>query len=96
MKNHSSPFPRLCGHQPVKLSVPGKTVLEGHNVPGTADEAAACRHIGDVGKLGVRDIQELGKLVPVGGSLVQHNQKLRVCQHEPGGIGPEQFLHVLG
>ena len=96
MKNHFSPFPRLGCHQPVKLSVPGEAVLEGHNVPGTADEAAACRHIGDVGKLGVGDIQELGQLVPVGGGLVEHNQKLRVCQHEPGGVGPEQLLDVLG
>lgn len=38
-------------HEPVELGVPWEAVLKGHNVPGTADEAAACRHIGDVGKL---------------------------------------------
>ena len=52
----------------------------------------ACPFIGDVAQLGVGDIQELGQLVPVGGGLVEQNQKLRVCQHEPGGIGPEQFV----
>ena len=42
---------RRCGHQPVELGVPGEAVLKGHNVPGTANESAACRHIGNVGKL---------------------------------------------
>lgn len=92
MNNHFSPFPRLGGHQPVELGVPGKAVLEGHNVPGTADKAAACRHVGDIGKLGVGNVQEFCQFVPVGGGLVEHNQKLRVCQHEPGGVGLEQLV----
>ena len=63
---------RRCGHQPVELGVPGEAVLEGHNV----EEAAACRHIGNI----VRDIQKLCQLVPAGVGLVQYNQELRVCQ----------------
>ena len=67
---------RRCGHQPVELGVPGEAVLEGHNVDG----AAACRHIGNIAQLGVRDIQKLYQLVPAGVGLVQYNQELRVCQ----------------
>ena len=67
---------RRCGHQPVELGVPGEAVLKGHNVDG----AAACRHIGNIAQLGVRDIQKLYQLVPAGGGLVQYNQELRVCQ----------------
>lgn len=42
---------RLGGHEPVKPGVPGEAVFKRDNVPGTADQAAACRHIGNVRKL---------------------------------------------
>ena len=35
------------------------------------------------------------QLIPVGGGLIQEDEELRVCQHQAGGIGTEQFLHVL-
>lgn len=74
----------------------GKRVLERHDVPGAADEATPCRHIGDVPQLGVGDVQQLRQLVPVGGGLVQEDEELRVRQHQPCGVRLEQFLHVLG
>ena len=54
-----------------------------------------CFRIGNVPHLCFRDIQQLGKLRPVGGRLVQQDQKLAVGEHEPGRIGPQTFLHVL-
>lgn len=35
------------------------------------------------------------QLISVGGRLIQENEKLRVCQHEAGGIGTEQLFHIL-
>lgn len=46
MLHPSQGFIRLGGHQLVQASVAGETVLEGDDVPGAADEAAARRHIG--------------------------------------------------
>lgn len=89
-------FVRLGGHQLVQTGIAGEAVFEWYNVPGTADQSAACRHIGDVAELSVRDVEQLRQFVPVGGGLVQKKQKLRVCQHEPSGVGTEQLLHVLG
>ena len=89
-------FVRLGGHQLVQTGIVGEAVFEWYNVPGTADQSAACRHIGDVAELSVRDVEQLRQFVPVGGGLVQKKQKLRVCQHQAGGIGTEQLLHVLG
>ena len=73
----------------------GKAVFKWDNVSGAADEAAASRHIGDVGELGIGNMKKLSQLIPVGGGLIQDDEELRVCQHEAGGIGTEQFLHVL-
>ena len=87
---------RLGGHKPVEPGVPRETVFKGDNVPGTADQPAACRHIGNVRKLILGNVQELGKFLPVGCGLVEQNQKLTVCQHKPRGIGTEQFIHILG
>ena len=48
MLHPSQGFIRFGGHQLVQAGVAGKAVLEGDDVPGAADEAAARRHIGDV------------------------------------------------
>ena len=62
---------RLGGHQLVQPGAAGEAVFEGNNVPGAADEAAARRHVGDVGELSVRDMKRVCQLVPVGGGLVE-------------------------
>ena len=83
---------RLGGHKPVEPGVPRETVFKGNDIPGTADQPAACRHVGDVGKLVLGNVQELGQFLPVSGGLIEQNQKLTVCQHKPRGIGTEQLV----
>ena len=89
-------FVGLGGHQAVQLRIPGEAVGKRHQVPRAADQPAASRHVGDVPQLGVRDVQQFGQFRPVGGALVEHDQELRVGQHQAGGIGAQQFIHILG
>lgn len=94
---HSSDgFIRLGRHELVQLGVPGEAVLEGYDVAGTADQPAACGHIGDIAKLGIRDVQQARQFLSVGGRLIQQDEELRVCKHEAGGIGAQNLVHVLG
>ena len=88
-------FIGLGGHQAVELRIPGEAVGKGHQISCAADQAAARRHVGDVSQLGVRDVQQLGQLLPVGGALVEHDQKLRVGKHQAGRVGTQQFIHIL-
>ena len=85
-------FVRLGGHQLVQTGIAGEAVFKRYNVASTADETAASRYIGDVAKLGVRDMEQICQFIPVGGGLVQKEQKLRVCQHQAGSIGTEQLV----
>ena len=77
----------LGGHQAVELRIPGEAVGKGDQITCAANQAAPRRHIGDVSQLGVRDVQQFGQLLPVSGALVEHDQELRVGQHQAGGIG---------
>jgi len=43
----------------------------------------------------IGDVQELGKLPSVGGSLIQHDHKFRVGKHGAGLNGIQQVLHIL-
>ncbi len=79
----------------VQPGVSWEAVLEGDDIPGAADEAAARSHVGYVAKLGFGNIQQGCEFVPVGFGLVQKDEKFRIGQHETGGVGAEQFLHVL-
>lgn len=88
-------FVGLGRHEAVQLRIPGETVGKGYQIPGAADQAAARRHVGDVPQLGVRDVQQFGQLLPVGGALVEHDQKFRVGQHQAGRIGAQQFVYIL-
>ena len=40
-------------------------------------------------------MEQICQFIPVGGGLVQKEQKLRVCQHQAGSIGTEQLLDIL-
>ena len=66
-----------------------------NNVARAANQPAARGNICDVAKLVVRDVQQLCQFNAVGGALVQHHQKLRVSQHQAGGVGAQQFVHIL-
>ena len=55
----------------------------------------ASRGIVHIAHLRIRRTQQAGKLLPVGGSLIEHQQKLRVCEHHTRRIGQQTFLHIL-
>ena len=88
-------FIRLGRHQAVELSIFREAIGERHDVARAANQPAARGNIGDVAKLVVGDVQQLRQFRAVGGALVQHYQKFRVCQHQAGGVGAQQFVHIL-
>lgn len=69
-----------------------KAVHKGYDGAAALHQSPAKVHVGDVGKLIVRDIQQPGQLDPVRGRLVQHDQKLAVGQHRPGRMGLQQIV----
>ena len=79
-------FVGLGRHEAVELRILGEVVGEGNQISCAADQPAASRHVGDVPQLGVRNVQKFGQFRPVGGALVEHDQELRVGQHQSGGI----------
>ena len=88
-------FIRFGRHQAVELSIFREAIGERHNIPRAANQPAACGDVGDVAKLVVRDVQQFRQFRAVGGALVQHHEKLRVGQHQAGGVGAQQFVHIL-
>ena len=77
--------------QPVLREV----VHEGYDSTATLDEAAAGVHVGDVGELVVRNVQQPGQFCPVRRRLVEHDEELAVGQHGPGGVGLQEVVHIL-
>ena len=55
----------------------------------------ASRGIVHIAHLRIRCTQQAGKLLPVGGGLIEHQQKLGVCEHHTRRIGQQTFLHIL-
>ena len=55
----------------------------------------AGRGIVHIAHLRIRCTQQSGKLLPVGGSLIEHQQELGVCEHHTRRIGQQTFLHIL-
>ena len=86
---------RVGRHQFIELCVLREGICERHDVARTANQPAACGDVGDVAQLVVGDVQQLRQFLAVGGALVQHDQKLRVGQHQAGGVGAQQFVHIL-
>jgi len=86
---------QLGGHQAIELRVAWKLVGKGYQGAAHLDKAVFCIHVGDVGKLKVGNVQKLGKLNPVGAGLVEHNDKLRVCQHSAGCMALQEIVHIL-
>ena len=90
------PFLRRVGrHQFIELCILREGIGEWNNVARAANQPAACGDVGDVAKLVVRNVQQFRQFNAVGGALVQHYQKLRVCQHQAGGVGAQQLVHIL-
>jgi len=86
---------RVGRHQLIELCVSGKTVGERHDIPRTPNQPAACGDVGDIAQLVIRDVQQPRQFRAVGGALVQHHEKFRVGQHQAGGVGAQQFIHIL-
>ena len=90
------PFLRRVGrHQFIELCILGKRICERHDIARAPNQPAACGDVGHVAQLVVGDVQQLRQFRAVGGALVQHHEKLRVCQHQAGGVGAQQFVHIL-
>ena len=88
-------FPRGRGHEPIQLRILGNGVGERHQGATDPQQAVARLGVGDVAHLRVGDMQQLGKLHPVGGRLIEQQQKFGVRQHEPRRLGFQTFFHVL-
>ena len=86
---------RVGRHQFIELCVLRKRICERHDVARAANQPAACGNVGDIAKLVVGNVQQLRQFRAVGGALVQHHEKLRVRQHQAGGVGAQQFVHIL-
>ena len=89
------PLGRVSRHQFIELCILREGIGEWNNVARAANQPAACGDVGDVAKLVVGDVQQLRQFLAVCGALVQHDQKLRVCQHQAGGVGAQQLVHIL-
>lgn len=87
------PFLRRVGrHQFIELCILREGICERHDIARAANQPAACGDVGDVAKLVIGDVQQLRQFRAVGGALVQHHEKFRVCQHQAGGVGAQQFV----
>ena len=82
-------------HQFIELCILREGIGEWNNVARAANQPAACGDVGDVAKLVVGNVQQLRQFRAVCGALVQHHEKLRVCQHQAGGVGAQQLVHIL-
>ena len=90
------PFLRRVGrHQFIELCILREGIGEWNNIARAPNQPATCRDVGDIAKLIVGDVQQLRQFRAVCGALVQHHQKFRVGQHQAGGVGAQQFVHIL-
>lgn len=88
-------FTRASAHQTIEVCVGRESIGNWNESPAAADQAATGGDIGDVAELRVRDVQQLRQFLPVSGGLIEQDQELAVCQHQPRRIGAEQLINVL-
>ena len=86
---------RVGRHQFIELCILREGICERYDIARAANQPAACGDVGDVAKLVIGNVQQLRQFRAVGGALVQHHEKLRVRQHQAGGVGAQQFVHIL-
>ena len=94
MKNLST-LARFGSHQLVELRVFGKLIGKRNKAGADLDKSVTGIYIGDIGKLGIRDVQQLRKLQSVRGCLIEHHDELGVCQHRSCRVGLKQVVHIL-
>ena len=66
-----------------------------HDSASALDEPTPGVHIGDVGELIIRDVQQARQFLPVCSRLIQHDEEFTVCQHGAGRVGLQQVLDIL-
>ncbi len=88
-------FARLGGHQIIELRVMRELVGKGHERTAHPNQPVPRVHVGDVGKLEVGNVQQLGKLYPVGAGLIEHDNKLTVGQHGTRRVALQKIVHIL-
>ena len=86
---------RSGAHQTIEVGGGREGIGERHELPAAADQAATGGDIGNVAELGVRDVEQFREFLAVGGRLIEQDQELAVCQHQAGGVGAQQFIHIL-
>ena len=90
-----STLARFGSHQLIELRVFGKLIGKRNKAGADLDKSVTGIYIGDIGKLGIRDVQQLRKLQSVRGCLIEHHDELGVCQHRSCRVGLEQIVHIL-
>ena len=66
-----------------------------HDGAAAFDKSTPGVHIGDVGELIIRDVQQACQFLPIRGRLIQHDEKFRVRQHGAGCVGLQQVFDIL-
>ena len=90
-----STLARLGGHQLIELRILGEFIGKRNKAGTDLDQSVSCVHIGNIGELGVRDVQQFRKLQSVRRCLIEHHNKLGVCQHRSCRVGLKQVVHIL-
>ena len=96
--NHSlrrQHFSRLRCHEFIELRILRELILEWNDAARAEEQSFTGFRITDVGELRIGNAQEVGKLLPVGGRLVEQGYELTVREHRPGIIGLQKLLDVL-
>lgn len=62
----------FCAHEPVEVIL-GEMIHKGDDGAAALDESPAKVHVGDVGELVVRDVEQAGQLRPIRARLVEHD-----------------------
>lgn len=83
------------GHQLIELGFLGEAVLERNQRATVLDQAAAGIGIGDVAHLVTGDLQKRRKQIPILVGLAQHDDELRVGDHDAGFGRIQQIGDIL-
>ena len=84
------------GHQLIELGFLGEAVLERNQSAAVFDQTAAGIGVGDIAHLVMRDFQQRGQQIPVLIGLAQHDDELRVGDHDTGFGRMQQIGYILG
>ena len=84
------------GHQLIELGFLGESVLKRNQNTTVFDQTAAGIGIGDITHLVTRNFQQRRKQIPVLIGLAQHDDELRVGDHDTGFGRMQKIGYILG